>query len=95
MELSERYIQMLEKEEFLHVYEWQGAAGVIRPEHSHKAAVTMYVTDGQITFDLAGHKKTIYAGQRLDIPIGTLHSMTIGPAGAIYIVGEMDEEDSQ
>jgi hypothetical protein len=57
MELSERAIQTFEKEGFTNVYEHQDPAGTIYPEHSHQGKVSLFVTDGSITFDFNGQKK--------------------------------------
>lgn len=94
MELSERWIQKFESEGFAQVYEWQDVAGTVYEEHSHKGKVSMFVTDGGITFDFRGEKKEIKAGQRFDVPIGVPHSAVVGPQGWIVIVGEEIEGDS-
>jgi quercetin dioxygenase-like cupin family protein len=70
------------------VYEWQDAPGTTYEEHAHQGKVTLYVTDGSITFDFEGIKKEVVAGERFDVPIGKKHSAIVGPRGAIYIVGE-------
>lgn len=95
MELSERYIAQLEKEGFLHIYEWQDAPGTVYPTHAHVGKVTIFVTDGSVLFDLNGEKKEIKAPARFDVPVGVNHSTVVGPQGAIYIVGEEIEGDSQ
>ncbi len=94
MELSERYIQTLEQEGFQNVYEWQDSAGTVYEEHSHAGKVSLLVTDGSATFEIAGEKKEIKAGQRFDVPVGVPHSAVVGPAGWIVIVGEEIEGDS-
>ena len=94
MELSERYIQKFEEEGFTSVYEWQDPAGKIYPEHSHKGKVSIFVTDGSITFDLDGVEKEIVAPRRFDIPANTPHSAVVGPQGWIAIIGEEVKGDS-
>jgi len=94
MELSERCIMTLESEGFHHVYEWQDKPGTVYEEHAHQGQVSLFVTDGLLTFDFSGEKKEVRAGQRFDVPIGVPHSAIVGPEGAIYIVGEMIEGDS-
>jgi len=93
MELSERYIKKLEQE-YPSVYEWQDPAGTVYPEHAHKGKVSLYVTDGSITFDFSGEKKEVIANQRFDVPMGAKHSAVVGPKGWIVIVGEEIENDS-
>lgn len=93
MELSERFIKELEQE-FSSVYEWQDKPGTIYEEHSHKGKVSLYVTDGSITFDFSGEKKEVVANERFDVPAGTQHSAVVGPEGWIVIVGEEIDGDS-
>ena len=94
MELSERLIKQLESE-YPHVYEWQDPAGTEYPSHAHNGKVSLFVTDGSITFSIAGEQKEVKAGERLDIPPGVEHSAVVGPQGWIVIVGEEFEGDSQ
>jgi quercetin dioxygenase-like cupin family protein len=88
MELSERYIQTLEKEGFTDVFEWQDSAGKVYPKHSHAGKVTYMVTDGSITFTLDGGDKLVHAGERFNVPVGIPHSMQVGREGWIGIIGE-------
>lgn len=94
MELSERWIKKFENEGFASIYEWQDSAGTVYEEHSHKGKVSLFVTDGSITFDFQGEKREVVAGERFDVPIGALHSAIVGPKGWIVIVGEEIEGDS-
>ncbi len=94
MELSERWLQKFEDEDFVSVYEWQDAAGTVYPEHSHQGKVSIFVTDGSITFDFSGEKKEVKANERFDVPAGKMHSAVVGPQGWIVIVGEEIEGDS-
>ena len=94
MELSERYIKQFEGEGFANVYEWQDKAGTEYPVHQHKGRVSLFVTDGSITYDFEGEKKEVLPGQRFDVPVGTTHSAVVGPQGCIMIVGEEFGGDS-
>ncbi len=94
MELSERAIQTFEDEGFDSVYEWQDPAGTVYEEHSHKGKVSIFVTDGSITFDFSGTKKEVVANQRFDVPVGAVHSAVVGPQGWIAIIAEEIEGDS-
>ncbi len=93
MELSERFIQTLEKEGFDSVSEWQDEPGKVYQEHSHAGKTSILVTDGAITFDIGGKKKLLSPGQRLNISANELHSAVVGETGVIYIVGEMVVEN--
>jgi len=88
MELSERYIQTLEKEGFTTVYEHQDPAGTTYSEHSHPGKIAILVTDGSITYDVAGEKKEVVAGGRLNIPATVPYSAAVGSSGWIGIIGE-------
>jgi len=88
MELSERYIQILEKAGCADVFEWQDPAHTIYPEHTHAGKVTYMVTDGSITFTLEGGDKLIKANERYTVPVGVPHTMKVGPHGWIGIIGE-------
>ena len=94
MELSERYIQKFEDEGFASVYEWQDPAGTVYEEHAHQGKVSLFVTDGSITFDIAGKEQVLKANERFDVPVGVPHSAIVGPQGWIVIVGEELEGDS-
>jgi quercetin dioxygenase-like cupin family protein len=94
MELSERVIRKFESEGFASVYEWQDAPGTVYETHAHKGKVSIFVTDGSITFDLAGEKTEVKANQRFDIPALLPHSAVVGPAGCIFITGEEMSEDA-
>lgn len=94
MELSERYIQKFEDEGFASVYEWQDPAGTIYEEHSHQGKVSLFVTDGSITFDFEGIKKEVKANERFDVPLGKPHSAIVGSSGWIVIIGEEIGGDS-
>ena len=94
MELSERIMKQFESEGFANVYEWQDPAGTTYSEHAHKGKVSLFVTDGSITFDFSGDKKEIGQNERFDVPVGALHSAVVGPQGWIVIVGEEIDGDS-
>ena len=92
MELSERCMKILEDEEFASVYEWSDPARTEYPEHAHEGKVTLFVTDGSITIDFEGTEKVLKAGDRFDVPIGKLHTATVGDRGWKVVVGEEFEE---
>ena len=94
MELSERFIRQLESEGFASVYEWKDPPGTEYDDHEHQGQVTVCLTDGSITFDFDGEKKSFKAGDRFDVPPKTKHSAVVGPDGWIVIVGEEIKGDS-
>lgn len=94
MELSERWIKKFEAEGFTNVFEWDDQAGTYYAPHAHQGKVSLFVTDGSITFDFDGVSREIKAGERFDIPVGQEHSAIVGPEGWIVVVGEEIEGDS-
>lgn len=94
MELSERCIAQLEKENWLHIYEWQDKAGTVYPEHSHQGKVVLFITEGSIDFTIAGTTHHLKTGDRFDVPLETPHSAVVGPRGVQYVVGEEIDGDS-
>lgn len=94
MELSERCIQILEKEGWPHIYEWSDSPGAVYPEHSHQDKVVIFITEGSLSMRMQGETKELKAGDRLNIPPDTLHSATVGQQGCQFVVGEMVAGDS-
>ena len=94
MELSERWLKKFDEEGFASVYEWSDPAGTVYPTHAHKGKVSLFVTDGSITFGFDDFHKEVKAGERFDVPVGAPHSAVVGPAGWIGIVGEEINGDS-
>jgi quercetin dioxygenase-like cupin family protein len=88
MELSERIIKKFEEEVFASVYEWQDAPGKVYEKHAHKGRVSIFVTDGSITFTIFGESKLVLQNERFDIPSGVEHSAIVGPKGCIFVTGE-------
>lgn len=94
MELSERCIQTLEKENWPHIYEWQDKPGTIYPEHVHQGKVTIFVTEGYVEITIKEEKIILRAGDRFNVPPNTYHSAIVGPQGVQFVVGEEIEGDS-
>ena len=94
MELSEQAIKTFEIEGFPHVFEWEDPAGTVYEPHSHRGKVSLFVTDGSITFDISGTEKVVSAGERFDVPIDEEHSAVVGPEGWRVVVGAELEEDT-
>lgn len=94
MELSERCIAQLEKENWPHIYEWQDAPGTVYAEHSHQGKVTLLITDGSIELRIDKQIHLLKTGDRFDVPPNTPHSALVGPWGVQYVVGEEIDGDS-
>lgn len=94
MELSERCIHTLEKENLSNIYEWQDKPNFVYEEHCHKGRVVFYVTEGSIELKMNGEIHQLRTGDRFEVPPGTSHSAVVGPLGAQYVVGEEIDGDS-
>jgi quercetin dioxygenase-like cupin family protein len=73
---------MLEAEG-LRYYAWGNGPGDTYPAHTHAYAKVIYVVRGSITFGLPaeGRSVVLHAGDRLDLPAGTLHDAVVGAEG--------------
>jgi hypothetical protein len=47
-----------------------------------------WILDGEMTVTSEGTTETYKAGERFDVPAGTVHSAKIGSNGCRYIIGE-------
>lgn len=94
MELSERCIKTLEKEGFLHIFEWHDSEGTVYEEHTHQDKVTIFVTEGSLHLFIGSEKVLLKAGDRYNIPPLTPHYGVVGPEGCQLVIGEMIEGDS-
>ena len=60
---------------------WSNCAHYVYPSHAHEYDKILYCVRGQVTFHMSGEDIVLRPGQRLDIPAGTRHAATVGPAG--------------
>jgi glyoxylate utilization-related uncharacterized protein len=88
MELSERCIQILEKEGFSSVYEESYSAGSLCSERRYENRVSIFVSEGLFTLSILGQTHSLQAGDRFNIPANTPHSAVVGPQGCQLVVGE-------
>ena len=93
MELSERYIQTLEKEGYINIEERQDLPNEEHAERELASKITVFVTDGSLVFDIDGEKKEIKATERFNLSADKPYSLIAGPEGSIYIYGEKDMDD--
>jgi quercetin dioxygenase-like cupin family protein len=68
-------------------YRWSNEAGDTYAAHSHDYDKVIYVVEGSITFGLPEEEGlvTLFPGDRLDLPAGTLHDARVGPQGVICL----------
>jgi quercetin dioxygenase-like cupin family protein len=87
--------EILQSENFIHIYEWHDEPGAEYPVHAHKGDVTLFIEKGSVIFHFSDNTThTVKAGERFDVPIGLKHSAIVGAGGCDYVVGEMIEGDS-
>jgi quercetin dioxygenase-like cupin family protein len=60
---------------------WSNGPGARYPVHSHPYHKVLFCVAGGITFHLGGEDVVLRPGDRLDLPPGTDHGATVGPAG--------------
>ena len=71
----------------LHPYSWSNGPHDIYAAHSHSYDKVIYVVRGSITFGLPelGEQLTLKAGDRLDLPAGTVHDAMVGAQGVVCL----------
>ncbi len=77
------------KSEGLPYYQWSNGPGGVYPAHDHAYHKVIYVVQGSITFGLPQSEEriTLKAGDRLDLPAGTLHNAVVGRQGVVCLEG--------
>ncbi len=74
--------------EGLTAYRWSNNPGDRYAPHTHPYHKVLYVVSGSITFELhPGGSITLYPGDRLDLPAGTVHSAIVGVEGVVCLEG--------
>jgi quercetin dioxygenase-like cupin family protein len=70
------------------VYRWTDAPGAHYEPHTHDEDECLWLLAGGISFEIGGRAFALAPGDRLELPAGTVHAATAGPAGATYLIGE-------
>jgi quercetin dioxygenase-like cupin family protein len=70
-------------------YSWSNGPGDTYAAHAHGYDKVLYCVEGSITFVLEGEGRSmeLHAGDRLDLPAGTVHAAVVGPDGCVCIEG--------
>lgn len=64
---------------------WSNGAGYHWEWHAHSVRKIVYCTRGTVTFHTQDGDVELAPGDRLDIPVGALHSATVGDAGVTCV----------
>ena len=86
---TESTLWQIMAKEGLNLYSWSNGPHDIYSAHAHGYNKVIYVVRGSITFRLPelGQKLTLKAGDRLDLPAGTVHDAMVGPQGVVCLEG--------
>ena len=76
-------------DEGLSPYSWSNGPHDVYAAHTHSYNKVIYVVQGSITFGLPelGQELTLQAGDRLDLPAGTVHDAVVGAQGVVCLEG--------
>ncbi len=74
-------------------YRWSNGPGDRYAAHQHPYFKVVFVVRGAITFGVPerGEEMLLQAGDRLDLPAGTLHDAVVGPQGVVCLEGHRYE----
>lgn len=86
-ELQEIFFQ-----EGLFCYDWSNGPGDFYPAHVHAFDKVLFVVRGSITWLLPETNEAIetHAGDRIDLPRGTIHAALVGPDGVTCLEGQKE-----
>lgn len=89
---TESALRRLCEEQGLHPYQWSNGPRDTYGAHSHSYAKVIYVVRGSITFGLPEEERKIElkAGDRLDLPAGTIHNAVVGAQGVVCLEAHQD-----
>ena len=84
---TESTLRQLCADEGLSPYPWSNGPYDVYSAHTHSYDKVIYVVRGSITFGLPefGEKLTLNAGDRLDLPAGTVHDAVVGSQGVLCL----------
>lgn len=84
---TESTLRQLCADEGLNPYAWSNGPHDVYSAHTHSYDKVIYVVRGSITFGLPdlGQSLTLNAGDRLDLPAGTVHDAVVGAQGVLCL----------
>jgi quercetin dioxygenase-like cupin family protein len=68
-------------------HRWSNEPGYRYAAHAHDYHKVLFCIDGSIVFHTEEGDLPLTPGIRLDLPPGTVHSATVGPAGVVCLEG--------
>ncbi len=73
-------------------YDWSNGPGDVYPAHIHDYDKVLFVLRGSITWLLPATAEAIEtcAGDRIDLPRGTVHAALVGPDGVTCLEGQRE-----
>ncbi|GIW45170.1 MAG: hypothetical protein KatS3mg077_2452 [Candidatus Binatia bacterium] len=75
-------------EEGFDPFRWHDAGGTTYEPHSHAHDESIWLVEGEMTFEAAGQSFHLRPGDRLMLPAGTMHTARVGNSGALYLIGQ-------
>jgi len=86
---SQSTLRQLMVDEGLNPYSWSNGPFDVYAAHSHSYNKVIYVVQGSIIFGLPelDQQLTLKAGDRLDLPAGTVHEARVGAQGVVCLEG--------
>ena len=80
-------VMQLEREGFNHL-RWEDRPNTNYHDHTHMEETAHIILLGELTLTMGGKTETFCAGDRCDVPAGTVHSAKVGERGCRYLIGE-------
>ena len=86
---TESTLRQLYADEGMNPYQWSNGPHDIYSAHTHSYDKVIYVLRGSIIFGLPelGQKLILNAGDRLDLPAGTVHDAVVSAQGVACLEG--------
>jgi uncharacterized protein YjlB len=86
---TESTLRQLYADEGMSPYQWSNGPYDVYSAHTHSYDKVIYILRGSITFGLPelGQKLTLNAGDRLNLPAGTVHDAVVGAQGVACLEG--------
>ncbi len=87
---SEEAVYALLAAEGLEARLWSNGPFDQYPPHEHDYHKVLYVLFGSISFGVEGRTLVLRAGDRLDLPAGTVHDARVGEAGVVCLEAQAE-----